>query len=94
MQNVIHHFTQLAADRRCTFLGNVTVGTDVSIEELRSRYDAVVLAYGAESDKRLDIPGEVRAVPVCLMLPQGIQRNGCQIGRALPYTVRDLQFFC
>ena len=59
---MIHHFTQLAADRRCSFFGNVTVDTDVSIEELRSRYDAVVLAYGAESDRRLGVPGEVRAI--------------------------------
>lgn len=59
LQNVINHFTQLAADARCSFLGNVTVGKDVSLVELRSRYDAVVLAYGAESDKRLGVPGEV-----------------------------------
>ena len=40
------------------FLGNVEVGCDVSIEELRSAYHAVVLSYGAASDRRLDIDGE------------------------------------
>ncbi len=40
------------------FLGNVEVGSDVSIDELRSAYHAVVLTYGASSDRRLDIEGE------------------------------------
>ncbi len=62
LQNVVHHFTTLAADPRCRFFGNVTVGGDVSIYDLRTIYDAVVLAYGADSDRRLNIPGEVRMV--------------------------------
>lgn len=45
-------------DRRLIrFLGNVEVGRDVSIEELRERYHAVVLATGAIRDAALDIPG-------------------------------------
>ena len=36
------------------------VGRDLSLEELRARYNAVVLCYGAESDRRLGVPGEVR----------------------------------
>jgi ferredoxin--NADP+ reductase len=40
------------------FLGNVVVGTDVTVPELRQRYDAVVYAFGAAVDRRLDIPGE------------------------------------
>lgn len=39
------------------FVGNVTVGTDVSISELQTLYDAVVLATGAPNDRPLDIPG-------------------------------------
>ena len=39
------------------FVGNVTVGTDVSIAELQTIYDAVVLATGAPNDRALDIPG-------------------------------------
>ena len=61
VQNVVHHFTDLAADPRFRFFGNVTVDKDVSVDELRSNYDAVVLAYGAESDRGLDLPGEVRS---------------------------------
>lgn len=40
------------------FLGNVEVGRDVALAELRGLYDAVVLATGAGIDRRLGIPGE------------------------------------
>ena len=43
------------------FLGNVTVGSDVTIAELQSLYDAVVLATGAPHDRPLGLPGENRA---------------------------------
>ena len=39
------------------FVGNMTVGKDVTITELQSRYDAVILATGAPNDRRLEIPG-------------------------------------
>ena len=38
-------------------LGNVDVGRDVSVAELRRLYDAVVFATGATGDRDLDIPG-------------------------------------
>ncbi|MDP3891159.1 FAD-dependent oxidoreductase [Nocardioides sp.] len=40
------------------FLGNVELGVDVKLEELRELYDAVVVATGAMSDRPLGIPGE------------------------------------
>lgn len=40
------------------FFGNVHVGHDVSVAELRERYDLVVLSYGCQSDRKLQIPGE------------------------------------
>ena len=40
------------------FAGNVTVGRDVSIDELLGLYDAVVLATGAPADRPLGIPGD------------------------------------
>ena len=40
------------------FVGNVTVGKDVSIAELHGLYDAVVLATGAPNDRALGIPGD------------------------------------
>ncbi|MCC6926962.1 FAD-dependent oxidoreductase [Novosphingobium sp.] len=40
------------------FVGNVTVGEDITIAELQGLYDAVVLATGAPNDKPAGIPGE------------------------------------
>lgn len=51
--------TSLNANVR--FLGNVEIGRDVSIAELQSLYDAVVLATGAPRDKRAGLPGEDKA---------------------------------
>ncbi|HEY0960407.1 MAG TPA: FAD-dependent oxidoreductase [Novosphingobium sp.] len=48
--------TSLADNVR--FVGNVTVGQDVSIGELKELYDAVVLATGAPHDKPVGMPGE------------------------------------
>jgi len=43
---------------RVRFLGHVELGRDVTLEELRELYDAVVIAIGAPIDCRLGIPGE------------------------------------
>ncbi|MGH3903702.1 MAG: FAD-dependent oxidoreductase [Pseudonocardiaceae bacterium] len=40
------------------FLGGVELGSDVSVDELRQHYDAVVYATGSPVDRRLSIPGE------------------------------------
>ncbi|MGC0367257.1 ferredoxin--NADP+ reductase [Rhodococcus sp. 27YEA15] len=40
------------------FLGNVEIGTDLTRSDLIARYDAVIYATGAPSDRRLGIPGE------------------------------------
>jgi ferredoxin--NADP+ reductase len=45
-------------DPAVRFLGNVEVGTDVSLAELHEHYDAIVFANGAAVDRRLGIPGE------------------------------------
>ena len=45
------------ARRTIRFIGNVEVGRDISLDELRERYHAVILATGAIRDAALDIPG-------------------------------------
>lgn len=40
------------------FLGNVHVGTDITLDELRNHYDAVVFATGAPLDRELGVAGE------------------------------------
>jgi ferredoxin--NADP+ reductase len=51
-------FEKIAAQPGFRFLGNVDVGRDVTHEELMKLYDAVVYAVGAQTDRRLGIPGE------------------------------------
>jgi Pyridine nucleotide-disulphide oxidoreductase len=46
------------------FYGGVKVGRDVQLAELRSMYDAVVLAYGCESSQAVGIPGELEMTGV------------------------------
>nr|KAF6415679.1 ferredoxin reductase [Molossus molossus] len=58
VKNVIHTFTQTARSDRCAFHGNVVVGRDVTVPELREAYHAVVLSYGAEDHRAMEIPGE------------------------------------
>ncbi|KAL2924565.1 NADPH:adrenodoxin oxidoreductase mitochondrial, partial [Bienertia sinuspersici] len=57
-QIVMNQFTRVAKNERCMFLGNVNLGSSVSLKELRDLYHVVVLAYGAESDRVLGVPGE------------------------------------
>ncbi|SNR40461.1 FAD-dependent oxidoreductase [Blastococcus mobilis] len=40
------------------FVGNVDVGVDISLEELRRHVDAVIYTYGASLDRQLGIEGE------------------------------------
>ena len=40
------------------FLGNIEIGRDITVDELRDYYDAIVFATGATADKSIGIPGE------------------------------------
>src|SRR6266536_2829093 len=51
-------FERIAAQPGFRFLGNVEVGRDLTHDELTRLYDAVVYAFGAQTDRRLGIPGE------------------------------------
>src|SRR5690242_3688670 len=57
IKNVSRRYEAVALTDNVRFVGNVTIGEQVSIEELLSLYDAVVLATGAPADRALDIPG-------------------------------------
>jgi ferredoxin--NADP+ reductase len=58
IKNVTKVFEKTAGNPKFSFLGNVTVGKDISVIELNKFYDAVVFAYGAETDRHLGINGE------------------------------------
>lgn len=51
-------FDRVLSREQVNFFGNVEVGRDVQLDELMSFYDAVVLATGAEHDRKLGIPGQ------------------------------------
>ena len=55
---VSRRYEQVALSDNVRFVGNVTVGKDVTIEELVALYDAVVLATGAPTDRPLGITGD------------------------------------
>lgn len=58
VKNVQNDFDVLFAEKGVRFFGNVQVGRDVELSDLRKIYHAVVLASGCETDRRLDIPGK------------------------------------
>ncbi|MDD2915130.1 MAG: FAD-dependent oxidoreductase [Gallionella sp.] len=51
-------YEKTAARPTFRFMGNVCLGRDVSVEELRRHYHQIVYATGNEADRRLGIPGE------------------------------------
>lgn len=58
IKSISAQFDKTAADPRFRFFGNIKVGEHVTPAELAQRYDAVVYAIGAQSDRALHIPGE------------------------------------
>jgi len=58
LKAVSKRYDNVAESVGVSFVGNVTIGRDVSAEELLGLYDAVILAIGAPHDRKLGIPGE------------------------------------
>lgn len=57
-KNVWRVFQRTAQRPQVRFLGNVELGRDIHLHEMRAAYDAVVLAIGAPIDRELGVPGE------------------------------------
>lgn len=57
-KNVWRVFQRTAQRPQVRFLGNVELGRDIHLHEMREVYDAVVLAIGAPIDRELGVPGE------------------------------------
>ena len=55
---VARRYEAVALSDTVRFIGNVTIGSDVTIAELQAMYDAVVLATGAPHDRKLGLEGE------------------------------------
>lgn len=58
IKGVSRRYEAVALSGNVRFIGNVTIGQDIAIDELQELYDAVVLATGAPHDKVLGLPGE------------------------------------
>ncbi|MFE2734919.1 FAD-dependent oxidoreductase [Streptomyces sp. NPDC056723] len=58
IKSIVGSLAEIFTHPRVRFLGNVHVGTDITLDELREHYDVVVVACGASADRRLSIPGE------------------------------------
>lgn len=59
IKSIITSFTEVFNENpNVRLLANVQVGTDITLDELRMHYDAVVFASGAPADRSLGIPGE------------------------------------
>ncbi|GAB4435054.1 MAG: FAD-dependent oxidoreductase [Chloroflexi bacterium OHK40] len=51
-------YDKLAASEGVRYFGNVTFGKDLLHEDLKRHYDQIVYAVGAQSDRKMGIPGE------------------------------------
>lgn len=58
VKNVIHTFEKTAQHPSVRFIGNVTLGKHVTFQQLKNAYHIVLLTYGAEENRRLNIKGE------------------------------------
>jgi ferredoxin--NADP+ reductase len=58
LKTVSRAFERIAELPGFRFLGNVEVGRDIGHDDLCRLYDAVIYSVGAQTDRRLGIPGE------------------------------------
>ena len=58
IKNVIRVYEKISISPGFQFIGNVLVGKDISIDDLRNNFHATIFACGAETDRKLGIPGE------------------------------------
>lgn len=57
IKGVYKRYEKVALSDNVRFVGNVLVGRDISIDELKQLYDAIIVATGAPDDRLLDIEG-------------------------------------
>ena len=56
---IIKGYEKIAANPRFRFFGNIQFGRDIHLEDLQAHYDQIIYAVGAETDRKLNIPGEM-----------------------------------
>ncbi|MBI5667397.1 MAG: FAD-dependent oxidoreductase [Chloroflexi bacterium] len=58
IKSVTKAYDRIAADPNFRFYGNVEFGRDITRDDLAQHYHAIIYATGAQTDKRMGIPGE------------------------------------
>jgi adrenodoxin-NADP+ reductase len=58
VKNCQDTFEEVALSPRFSYIGNVKVGYDIELAQMKPHYDAILFAYGASEDRQLGIPGE------------------------------------
>src|SRR4029079_6673123 len=58
IKTVTRAYDAPAANPRFRFFGNVELGRHVALDDLRRHYHQIVFATGAQTDRRMGIPGE------------------------------------
>lgn len=58
IKGVFRRYEKTNMAENAHFVGNLEVGRDVTLAELKDLYDAVILAVGAPKDRSLGIPGD------------------------------------
>ena len=58
IKTVAKVFEKIASDPNFRLFGNIELGRNISIEQLKENYDAVILATGSSVGRKLGIPGE------------------------------------
>jgi ferredoxin/flavodoxin---NADP+ reductase len=58
IKSVIRVYEKTAARPEFRFFGNVEIGKDIGVADLRERYHALLFAYGTSVDRHLGIEGE------------------------------------
>ena len=58
IKTVSKAFEKIAADPNFRLFANVEIGSDITVAQLKEKYDAVIIATGSSLGKTLGIPGE------------------------------------
>jgi len=58
IKNVTAAFDKVAAHPRFRFFGGVELGRHLTVEDLRAHYHQILYSTGAQTDRRMGIPGE------------------------------------
>lgn len=80
---VVNRETQRILDLGIKFVPNSRLGKDITLEELRAQYEAVILAVGLQESRQLNIPGAdfQGVLPGLAFLRQAALGQPVQVGR-------------